>query len=75
MLLHVASRAGASGDLEPFAFLVGDRRIDVVRVIDRWIGNDDSYYKIQASDLAIYILRFTASQTKWELTLFRAPAP
>lgn len=74
MRLHVESRAGAHGDPEPCAFQLGERRIDVVHIIDRWIGDEHSYYKIQASDLALYILRFTASEKKWELTLFRAPA-
>lgn len=73
ILLHVESRVGANGDMEPFAFLLGERRLDVVHVLDRWIGDDCSYYKIQASDLAMYILRFTLSQRKWELTLFQAP--
>lgn len=75
MLLHVESHIGAHGDVEPFAFLLGDRRIDVVHIIDRWIGDERSYYKVQASDLALYILCFTPSEKKWELTLFRAPGP
>jgi hypothetical protein len=74
MLLHVESHAGPNGEREPFAFLIGERRIDVVCILDRWIGDDHRYYKIEASDLALYILRFTPSEKKWELTLFQAPS-
>lgn len=73
MLLQVESRPGLHGDIEPIAFLLGARRIEVLHIIDRWIGADHRYFKIQASDLALYILRFAPSGARWEMTLFQAP--
>lgn len=73
MLLHVESCAGLYGDMEPLAFLLGDQRIEVLQIVDRWIARDHSYFKIEASDRGLYILRFTPAERQWELTLFQAP--
>lgn len=73
MHLHVESRSGPYGDREPLAFLLGGQRIDVVDIVDRWIAQDHSYYKISASDGGTYILRYSPSALEWELTLFQAP--
>lgn len=74
MLLHVESQPGPYGDLEPVAFLLGGQRIEVLRIVDRWIATDHSYFKIEASDRGFYILRFTPAEKRWELTLFQAPS-
>ena len=74
MLLHVESHPGLHGDPEPLAFLLGSKRIEVLQIIDRWLARDYSYFKIQASDSGVYILRFTPSERQWELILFQAPA-
>jgi hypothetical protein len=72
MKLHVESRAGPYGDMEPLAFMLGGSRIEVLQVTDRWISEDYSYFKIEASDLGMYILRYTPPSREWELTLFHA---
>jgi hypothetical protein len=72
MDLHVESRPGLQGDLEPTAFELGGKLIKVVQIIDRWIASDHSYFKIEAEDSGIYILRFTPEEKHWELTLFQA---
>ena len=72
MMLHVESRPVAHGDMEPLAFLLGGRRLEVLQILDRWIASDHSYYKVEANDRATYILRFTPSKRQWELTLFSA---
>lgn len=74
MILHVESRPGLHGDPEPLAFLLGDKRSEVLHIVDRWIARDCSYFKIQASDRGVYILRYTPSERQWELTLFQAPS-
>lgn len=73
MILHVESSAGLHGDVEPRAFILGGRRLEVLQIIDRWLSTDYGYFKLQASDGAIYILRHDALSNAWELTLFQAP--
>lgn len=72
MNLQVDSRAGLHGEPEPLAFLLGGARIDVLQVLDRWYGEDYCYFKIAASDGALYILRYSSPDRQWELTLFQA---
>ncbi|KIF81597.1 hypothetical protein [Noviherbaspirillum autotrophicum] len=72
MFLDVETRPGLHGDKEPVAFMLGDKRIEVVEILDRWIGGDHSYFKIQTSDQATYILRFEPLLNRWQLTLFKA---
>lgn len=74
MDLHVESRQGERGDLEPISFVLGGQVIRIVQVIDRWIASDRSYFKVEADDTGIYILRFTPAERHWELTLFQARA-
>ncbi len=74
MLLYVENQADPHGDMEPVAFRLGEKRIEVLRIIDRWIAKDHSYFKIEASDHGLYILRFTPDDRQWELTLFQAPS-
>lgn len=74
MLLHVEGRPGPHGDIEPVAFLLGGRRVCVLQILDRWIALDHSYFKIEASDRGLYILRFSMPERQWELTLFQAPS-
>ena len=73
MLLDVETRAGAHGDPEPTAFSMGARRIAVSAVLDRWLAPEYGYFKVQADDGALYILRHDLPRDEWELTLFKAP--
>ncbi|OWW19935.1 hypothetical protein AYR66_10905 [Noviherbaspirillum denitrificans] len=72
MLLHVETRPGLHGDKEPVAFMLGNTRVEVAEILDRWIGSDHSYFRICASDHATYILRHEPLLNQWELTLFKA---
>ncbi|HXF92644.1 MAG TPA: hypothetical protein VNK46_07790 [Nitrospiraceae bacterium] len=44
----------------PRAFFVGDRRIEVLEVLDWWSGRDHRYFKVQGDDGGLYILRYDA---------------
>lgn len=72
MDLHVESRSGYQDELEPTAFELGGQLVKVRQVIDRWIASDHSYFKIEAEDSGIYILRFTPDERHWEMTLFQS---
>jgi hypothetical protein len=65
----VASRS-EQGIPEPSAFYLGERRIDVVEVLDRWLGTDHGYFKLLTAD-GIYILRHDDEENLWALTLYK----
>jgi hypothetical protein len=72
--LRVECYAGHRGEEEPRRFFIGDRRIEVEEVIDRWIAPDHRYFKLQADDGGIYILRHDHQSGRWELTMYAHPS-
>ena len=73
MLLNVETAAGHAGMSEPVAFWLGENRLLVLEIVDRWPALDYSYFKVTASDQASYILRHDAAPGTWELTLYQSP--
>jgi hypothetical protein len=74
MNLDVTCAPNANGDLEPQSFMLGDRCIKVMQIIDRWLSTDHGYFKFDGSDGHRYILRHDSLHETWELTLFQAAA-
>jgi hypothetical protein len=70
--LDVMSAPDSYGDPEPRAFVLGDRRVEVLQIIDRWLSADYGYFKFDGSDGHRYILRHDRLRGIWELTLFQA---
>lgn len=70
--LRVECYAGYRGEETPRRFRLGDRRVEVLEVIDRWLAPDHRYFKVAGDDGALYILRHSVNPEAWELTLFSA---
>jgi len=70
MKVRVQCYAGHRGEEEPRAFYLGDRRIEVMEIIDRWLSPDHRYFKVRAFDGSAYILRHDETAGEWEMTLF-----
>lgn len=73
MILQVEHVSGPHGDIEPRAFILGERRVAVIEIIDRWLSPAYEYFRVAASDDARYILRHDTASGLWEMTLFKAP--
>jgi hypothetical protein len=67
MRITVECYAGHRGDQEPRAFTLGERRFDVVELIDRWLDPAHRYYKVRVDDGRQFILRHDAATAEWEL--------
>ena len=74
MELRVECYAGYRGEETPRAFYVGERRIEVIEVLDRWLDPDHRYFKIRGEDGHLYILRHDMPADRWDLTLYRPTA-
>jgi hypothetical protein len=72
MKIRVECYAGYRGEETPRAFWLGDNRLEVKEVLDRWLAPEHRYFKVQADDNGIYILRHEVQADDWELTLFQA---
>jgi hypothetical protein len=71
MKIHVECYAGHRGQQEPRAFSLGERRLQVTSILDRWLAPEYRYFKVAASDGNTYILRHDETRDEWELGAFR----
>jgi hypothetical protein len=70
LILKVECYAGYRGEETPRYIWLGDRKIEVVRVIDRWLAPDHRYFKVQGDDRALYIIRHDIQKWIWELIFY-----
>jgi hypothetical protein len=66
--LQVECYAGHRGEQAPRVLVIGDRRV-AVTVLDQWLAPDHRYFKLEADDGYIYIVRHDVVSDAWELTL------
>ena len=72
MTLRVESYAGYRSDQEPIAFWLGDRRLEVRGIVDRWYAPTQRWFKVHADDGHVYILRHDETTDDWEIAAFTA---
>ncbi len=70
MELRVECYAGYKADETPRALQLGERRVAVVEVVDRWLAPDHSYFKLRGDDGNVYIIRHDLENDGWELTVY-----
>ncbi len=79
MAIRVECYAGYRGEQEPRAFWLGERRLEALEILDRWLAPDHRYFKVKAEDGNAYILRYDEALGEWELGAFTraqaAPLP
>jgi len=71
MKIRVECYAGHRGEQEPRAFSLGEQRLQVASVLDRWLAPEYRYFKVAANDGNTYILRHDETRDEWELGAFR----
>jgi len=69
--IGVECYAGYKGEQTPRAIALGDRRINVVDVIDQWLAPDHRYFRVLGDDGDVYIVRQDVASGDWTLTMFR----
>jgi hypothetical protein len=70
MDLSVESRPGFGDEPEPVAFLLGERRLVVREVVDRWFAPGQRWVRVDADDGDTYVLRHDGRTGRWELAAF-----
>ena len=65
--IEVESYSGYKANERPTLFLLEDRRVDVVDVIDRWYGTEDDFFKVLAGDGRVYLLKWHRLTDEWFL--------
>lgn len=75
MSIRVECYAGYRGEQEPVAFWLGERRLAVRAIVDRWFGPEGRWFKVDAEDGHFYVLRHAEQNDEWDIAAFtRAPA-
>ncbi len=70
MKIRVECYSGYKGNESPVRFLLGDRTIQVEQVMDRWYGENGSYFRVLGNDKNLYILKGPIEEGSWELVSF-----
>lgn len=68
--IQVVCYAGYRAEEAPVRFFIGERKVEVEEIVDRWKGEDYRYFKVLGDDGARYILRHDGITDIWELTMF-----
>ena len=68
MPIRVECYAGHRGEETPRRFEIGDLRVEVAEVVDRWLEPDYSYFRVRGENGKIYLLRYKTTRDSWELT-------
>ncbi|MSQ21371.1 MAG: hypothetical protein EXR39_17965 [Betaproteobacteria bacterium] len=70
MQMRVECLVGFRGEQEPLAFWLGERRMVVNAIVDRWLSPDLRYFKCAVDGGDSYILRFNRDSGDWDLAAF-----
>jgi hypothetical protein len=73
MKIRVECHAGYRAAEEPRVFWLGERRIEVVEIADRWLDPRHRYFKVRADDGREYVLRHDVASDDWELAALVGP--
>ena len=72
MQIQVDCYSGYRGEETPRCIRMATYKIEVKKVLDRWLAPDHRYFKILGDDKAMYIIRHDSVSGQWELVFYRS---
>ena len=72
-MIKVECDSGYQIKERPIAFQFCNRRYKVKKVVDRWYGEGAIYFKVEAEDNNIYLLKYQEGQDCWDLIFYQNP--
>ena len=73
MGIRVECYSGHKANERPVRFYIGNRKLEVEELVDRWYGEDHDYFKLLADDCCTYVLKYHRFEDQWELIFYSAP--
>ena len=70
MQIKVDCYCGYRGEETPKRILMGTRKVEVRKILDRWLAPDHRYFKLIGDDKATYIIRHDEGKWQRELIFF-----
>jgi hypothetical protein len=65
--IHVTAYSGYKANERPLYFMLGSKRLNVKKILDRWFGQEHDTFKILADDGQEYLLKWHRFLDKWSL--------
>ncbi len=65
--VEVSVHGGYKADEYPKSFIMGVKKLAVLKILDRWYEPEHSYFKVRAEDNNCYIIRLNTCLQYWEL--------
>ena len=72
MQIQVECYAGYRGEEAPRYIKMATYKIEIRKIVDRWLSPDYRYFKILGSDDATYIIRHDIENWQWELVFYQS---
>ncbi len=72
MQIKVECYSGSRGDETPRRICIFKRKIEIIKVQDRWISPNHRYFKVLGDDDAVYTLSQDSRTWEWDLTFHSA---
>jgi hypothetical protein len=69
--VNVDCYAGYRAEETPRLIRFESRKIEVKKLLDRWLDPDHRYFKILGNDEGIYIIRHDTNTGVWGLTFYQ----
>jgi len=69
--IKVECYAGYKGGQYPQRFTLGGQVLEVEEIEDQWYGPSSLYFRVQASDGNVYVLRHDHEPDRWSLDAYR----
>ncbi|PTR16142.1 hypothetical protein C8R31_102156 [Nitrosospira sp. Nsp2] len=69
--IRVECQSGYRGAQEPLAFWLGERRLAVHALTDRWYAPEQRWFRVHADDGSMYVLRHDEASGTWEIAAYR----
>jgi hypothetical protein len=69
--IKVECYAGYRAEETPRIIRFESRKIEVKKILDRWLDPEHRYFKLRGDDEGIYIIRHDMNTLTWELTFYQ----
>ncbi|MBE9505131.1 MAG: hypothetical protein IME96_13255 [Proteobacteria bacterium] len=69
IIIKVKAYSGYKANERPLSFSMGEQEYAIEKIIDRWYGEDEDYFKVKAEDGCTYIIRYHRSEDWWDLVM------
>ncbi|MBI2360149.1 MAG: hypothetical protein HYV04_14840 [Deltaproteobacteria bacterium] len=67
MHIRVDCYAGFRGEETPRSFYLGEKKLEILEVISRWVEPDYRWFKVRGDDSGVYALRQDIRSGNWAL--------